>query len=343
MGQSTLSNLTMGLGKKTDVPFGLIGVGYANNEASAGSSSVVYPNLPIAMQQAGLISSVAYSLWLNDLQSSTGSILFGGVDTDKFTGDLVRISIIPDSRTRQYTRFGVSLFSIQADSPSGNDTLVSNDLPLEVVLDSGTTLSYLSPSLAQQIWDEVGAVYDSSLQVALVPCSYANHAGHFSFLFSGASGPRIRVAMNELVLSLANGAAPKFPSGPYRGQAACEFGIQSSASSPYLLGDTFLRSAYVVYDLSNNEIGMAPTNFNSSTSNVVAFQNKGAAIPSSTYADNSSTSNTVPQASSNSLTAAKGLQADSNGSSDRLITSGLSRLLPAFTFFFIHATMSIAA
>jgi hypothetical protein len=35
-----------------------------------------------------------------------------------------------------------------------------------------------------------------------------------------------------------------------------------------LLGDTFLRSAYVVYDLDNNEIAMAQANLNSTDTNV---------------------------------------------------------------------------
>ena len=33
-----------------------------------------------------IINTVAYSLWLNDLDASTGSILFGGIDTEKYTG-----------------------------------------------------------------------------------------------------------------------------------------------------------------------------------------------------------------------------------------------------------------
>jgi elongation factor G len=63
-------NVTMGLGIDTDIAYGLVGLGYALNEAivsttqSAGSA---YPNLPVTMQQEGLINSIAYSLWLNDL------------------------------------------------------------------------------------------------------------------------------------------------------------------------------------------------------------------------------------------------------------------------------------
>ena len=70
IGGATLQNLTMGLGRRTDINYGLVGVGYAVNEAIVGvtqSLSSVYPNLPVEMVNEGLINTVAYSLWLNDL------------------------------------------------------------------------------------------------------------------------------------------------------------------------------------------------------------------------------------------------------------------------------------
>lgn len=70
IGGATLRNMTMGLGLETDISYGLVGVGYAVNEAIVGTTkslSSVYPNLPVNMVDEGLINTVAYSLWLNDL------------------------------------------------------------------------------------------------------------------------------------------------------------------------------------------------------------------------------------------------------------------------------------
>jgi elongation factor G len=70
IGGATLQNMTMGLGVSTDISYGLVGVGYASNEAivaNTQSLSSVYPNLPVNMVNEGLINTVAYSLWLNDL------------------------------------------------------------------------------------------------------------------------------------------------------------------------------------------------------------------------------------------------------------------------------------
>ncbi|KAI1845497.1 hypothetical protein JX266_008355 [Neoarthrinium moseri] len=290
IGGAKLSNMTMGLGEDTDIPYGLVGVGYAINEAIVGteqSLSAAYDNLPVLMQNEGLIATNAYSLWLNDLDASTGSILFGGIDTEKYEGDLSRLDIIKDEQTNSFSSFIVYLTSVTANSSSGSDTLSSREFPIPVVLDSGTTLSYLPTDIAAQVWTEVGAIYSSEVDSAIVPCSMASSKGQFTFGFGGDNGPKISVGMDELVLSLVtSGSNPTFRSGQYAGKEACQFGIQNFSSDPFLLGDTFLRSAYVVYDLVNNQIGIAKTDFNSTTSNVVAFASDGAQMPSATAVAN---------------------------------------------------------
>ncbi|XXH05352.1 Elongation factor G, mitochondrial [Hypoxylon texense] len=289
IGGATLDNMTMGLGLRTDIPYGLVGVGYALNEAivaNTQSASESYDNLPVLLQKQGLINTNAYSLWLNDLDANTGSILFGGIDTEKYQGDLTRINIYKDSSSQAFTSFTVAMTSLQAVSSTGSDSLSSSSFPIPVVLDSGTTFSYLPTDLAEQVWREVGAEYYPQYGVPLLPCNMENSAGHFSFGFGGSGGPVINVTMDELVVSLADGDPYTFPSGQYSGQAACQFGLQNFSSSTYLLGDTFLRSAYVVYDLVNNEIALAPTDFNATDSNVVAFPSDGAQIPSATAAPN---------------------------------------------------------
>jgi hypothetical protein len=90
--------------------------------------------------------------------------------------------------------------------------------------------------------------------------------------------------MSQIVLPLvlANGEVPTYPNG----KTACQLGIEAAGDLPVLFGDTFLRSAYVVYDLDNNRIALAQTDFNATGSNVVAFPSQGAAIPSATSAAN---------------------------------------------------------
>jgi hypothetical protein len=77
------------------------------------------------------------------------------------------------------------------------------------------------------------------------------------FTFS-ADGPTISVPINELVLAM----------GVSRGEEVCILGIGPAGDSISVLGDTFLRSAYVVYDLENNQIALAQTVFNSTQSSI---------------------------------------------------------------------------
>jgi len=127
------------------------------------------------------------------------------------------------------------------------------------------------------VFTELGATNDQQLGAVVVPCSLANNSGTLNYGFGGPGGPKIKVPMSELVLPLTvtNGQTPTYQDGT----KACQLGIQAAGNLPILFGDTFLRSAYVVYDLANNRIGMAQTDFKATGSNVVEFASMGAQIP----------------------------------------------------------------
>ncbi|KAM7191810.1 Aspartic peptidase domain containing protein [Naviculisporaceae sp. PSN 640] len=325
IGGATVQNMTMGLGIKTDIGYGLVGVGYKLNEAIVGdtrSTLAAYPNLPITMVDEGLINTVAYSIWLNDLDASAGSILFGGIDTKKYHGELARMLIYPDE-SGLYTEFTVALTSLHASSPSGTDTLTSDSFPISVLLDTGTTLAYLPTDIATQVWEEVGAIYLNEFRSAVVPCSLASSKGYFTFGFAGPNGPRLNVSMDELVLDLTTGNPLVFENGPYEGQDACQFGIQNSTGGQYILGDTFLRSVYVVYDLDNNQIGIAQTNFNSTGSNIVPFPSRSAEIPSATAVPDEALATIKPAVTSPAYAASAGFTDSASSPSHKNAAAGL--------------------
>jgi hypothetical protein len=80
IGGATIKNLQMGLANQTTSVIGVIGIGYDMDEASLTS----YPNFIDQIVSQGLINTKAYSLYLDDMEEATGSIIFGGVDTNKF-------------------------------------------------------------------------------------------------------------------------------------------------------------------------------------------------------------------------------------------------------------------
>jgi elongation factor G len=181
------------------------------------------------------------------------------------------------------SEFNVAFTSLTATSPSGTDKLGSASFPMMVLLDAGSTISTLPPDLVTEMYKEAGVAMSAD-GIPTIPCNFANSKGSFGFGFGGPNGVVINVGMSELVRPLRSSL--KYTNGTYAGLDICLFGVQaaSSSSSPLILGDSFLRSAYVVYDLENVEVAMANTNFNAATSNIVAFPSKAAQIPNSTPA-----------------------------------------------------------
>ena len=241
-------------------PYGVLGLGYPVQEVQVTQNHAQpYPNLPQAMANKGMINSNAFSLWLNDLSASTGSLLFGGVDTAKYTGDLRTIPIVP--RTTSNADLIVPLTDIHF----GDDAVFSSQ-NLTATLDSATTLTYLPKNATNKLYDLVGAKLDSSLGVATIDCSQANIDITLDFTLSW---PVVNVTMSELVIRDTDDS-----------QSACYFGVLAAPDdSTAILGDTFLRSAYVVYDLSNNELSIARTRFNVTTSTIVEITNSINGVP----------------------------------------------------------------
>jgi hypothetical protein len=264
-GGQTIKDLQFGIGYTSSSPEGILGIGYTINEVAVGRGGLQpYPNLPQKLVNDGTINTNAYSLWLNDLDASTGSILFGGVDTDKFHGELQTLPIIAERGV--YAEFIIALTGMGQNGQNGS-LFQNQNVP--VLLDSGSSLMYLPDQVARSLYSKYNARYDSSQGAAYVDCNLANQQGSLDFSFSGV---KISVPLNELVIVAAVS----------RGQPICLLGVGPAGNSVAVLGDTFLRSAYVVYDLANNEISLAQTNFNSTSQNVQEIQKGSDGVPNAT-------------------------------------------------------------
>ncbi|KAH9888649.1 aspartic peptidase domain-containing protein [Xylariomycetidae sp. FL2044] len=266
IGGAAIDSLQMGLAENTTINSGLLGIGFAANVAA----NQAYPNIIDLLVDQNLIDSQAYSLYLDDLYAETGTILFGGLDTQKFIGELKSVPIQPDEEDSDaYSSFTVTLSSLTSTDGNGTVTNYTRS-SFPVILDSGTTLTYLPNAVTYRIFDAIGAVDDTSrTQFVYVSCDYLSQNLTFDFQFGDDDGPVIHVPADEVVLDNVKAYVDlglRLPDLPF--ENVCSFGMQPS-SSYYLLGDTFLRSAYVVYDLTNKEIALAPANLNSTESNVI--------------------------------------------------------------------------
>ncbi|KAJ6444700.1 candidapepsin-4 precursor [Purpureocillium lavendulum] len=269
VGGVELQDFQFGVGYNSTSQEGVLGIGYTANEVQVFRlNKKPYQNLPAKLAAAGTIASTAYSLWLNDMDANTGSILFGGVDTARYDGDLVSVPI--QKVNNSFVELFITLTGIDIGS-----TAIQKDMALAVLLDSGSSFTYLPDDLAKNIYKTVNASYDEEQGIAFVPCAYRDRSAAMTFKFSSPAA--VSVPMKELVLPVEDDAGN--PITYDNGVPACVFGISPAGSSSSVLGDTFLRSAYVVYDLENNEISLAQAKFNVTTSSIKEIGKGAGAVP----------------------------------------------------------------
>ncbi|ATZ50710.1 Bcap11 [Botrytis cinerea B05.10] len=270
LGNVTIESLQIGLASDTNIQMGILGLGYSIGEAS----NTVFPNVIDKLVSQNLIGSRAYSLYLDSQDSATGSLLFGAVDTTKFVGELVSIDIVPQplwNGSILYSTLSVELAAVGITDQEGNAANLTTS-PQVVLLDSGTSITILPAEVTNAMFKELNAYDDTnSTGNVYLPCSLLNTSSSLTVDYSFSSSSTsavIRVPISELVFPLTNPVYALYPEDtlpdlPFSGEA-CAFGIQTS-NDIHILGDTFLRSAYVVYDLDNNQIGLAQANFESNS------------------------------------------------------------------------------
>jgi hypothetical protein len=290
IGSVVVKGMQFGIMYHSTVLSGILGVGFPGIEFLASSGYGEYNNLPILLVNQGYIQSAAYSLWLNGEHGTSGSVLFGGVDTDKFYGSLVALSLV-QGPWPSIEAFFVTLQGVQMRNGAGNlITLNGGSTSGPVVLDSGTTLTYLPAAIAQSIFTVVNAVISNG--TAYVNCSLASSLFTVEYTFTGIT---ISVPISQLILPqnfTFMGITISVPITQNLSPTQCLFGIQSSTIDGSILGDSFLSSAYVVYDLDNKEVHLAQAVINATSENIVEIGSGPNAVPSVTGAHISPTSTT---------------------------------------------------
>ncbi|KAK9243569.1 aspartic peptidase domain-containing protein [Lipomyces tetrasporus] len=291
VGNATVDSFVFGYAQYSNSSLPVLGISFTLDE----ESKQQYPNMPYRLKQDGTIDIVAYSLWLNDIEASVGSILFGGIDKGKFTGKLAVIPMHPTitlQSTEYFASFNVTLTGISVKSSNSansdetvvygtSDALVTGSETIYTVLDSGTSLGTFPLAILQGIVDALGlsdsAEYQQDNGYYQVDCSLMTSSALVMFEFGGKA--TIAVPMDNFV--------------QVAGENTCIIGAVASQSldqysETFIIGDTVLRSAYVVYDLDNRMIGLAQTSFNSSVTDLYSLSSSG--IPdglTGTGADNS--------------------------------------------------------
>ncbi|CAH0017245.1 unnamed protein product [Clonostachys rhizophaga] len=259
--------VTIGSAKLTQQIFGVttnsskVSVGILGVSPSVTSWNSPYPYVLDNLVSGGFINSRAFSLDIRKVDDTRGAVVFGGIDTKKFSGKLEKLPIVPAAQTPDKTvRYWVNLEGITVSLPNGQDVSVFTSGKLPVLLDSGFTLT----GLPSAMFEALAKAFNANPNVAypLVDCALINTKGTVDFKFGNTV---INVPYSDFI---------------WRPQpGTCQLGVFRSDDFP-VLGDTFLRAAYVVYDWDNRNIHLA--NNEDCGSNLVAIGKGANAVPSLT-------------------------------------------------------------
>jgi hypothetical protein len=212
------------------------------------------------MYNQSLIDCIAYSLWLDSVDSLKGQLILGGVDTGKFLGTLETVPVVMNDLQYKYVSIEMQGLAITLGD---NTTINLHDGPLQVSPDSGTTEILLPSNVTNAIYEYIGATYDDNLGVAVLDCDKADIATTLDFTIGSTI---ISVPLGDLLI--ADSGAPKNESCAVLLGSSDDLGLS-------LLGIAFIRQSYIVYDFSHNQLSVAQANFNTTTNNVTAIGPNG--------------------------------------------------------------------
>jgi hypothetical protein len=130
--------------------------------------------------------------------------------------------------------------SIRLNNQTQDSPITSPSFSLAVIMDSGSTLSYFPPSLVNAMLTYFPGYIAKGGGLYTVPCSFKTGTGTMNF---GFNGKIIRIPLAQFVWF--NGATCYGPVA------------NPSEKTDAILGDTFMRGAYVVFDQDNANVHIA--------------------------------------------------------------------------------------
>ncbi|CAG9976775.1 unnamed protein product [Clonostachys byssicola] len=235
-----------------NVPIGILGLGPDLDRGFALNES--HPLVLDAMAQSKSISSRVYSVGLGGANEAEGSLIFGGIDKGRYTGSLEKLPIVKSSEgkcpmllptplqfneTDHLIRLTVDLAALSIHGKGkSREYDISNQT--NVLLDTGYTMSKLNQKLARQIYTDIGAKLDESLGYYVVDCSVRDVDGGLDFKFGNKT---IMVPFHEFI---------------FTAEGICAAGLEPvEDGQQQVLGLSFLRAAYVVFDWDNENAHLA--------------------------------------------------------------------------------------
>lgn len=142
-----------------------------------------------------------------------------------------------------------------------------------VLLDSGTSSTLLTTDVFDALANGFGAV-DIGQGSYVVPCRFSGINGSISYTFGGENGVTVQVPVSQVI-----GSQVFSPDSFADESGGCDFGFSPPLDGFSILGDTFLRSAYAVFDIDNGVAALAQAVENQTDSSSILAIPSGTSIP----------------------------------------------------------------
>jgi len=206
---------------------GILGLGYDTISVNG----IVPPFYEMINQ--GLLDDPVFAFYLGDTADGEGEseAIFGGINKDHYTGKLIEIPL----RRKAY-------WEVDFDSISFGDSTAELE-DTGVILDTGTSLIALPSTLAELLNKEMGAKKGYNGQYT-VDCDKRDTLPDATFQLAGF---KFSITAYDYILEVQGSCISSF------------FGmdIPAPAGPLAILGDSFLRKWYSVYDLGKNSVSLA--------------------------------------------------------------------------------------
>ncbi|KAI4766872.1 acid protease [Aureobasidium sp. EXF-3400] len=267
------------------VQMSLMGLGYSSNMSDRKRKKDMPPTFLEGLVQAGAIPSRLYSIYMNTLDRY-GSILFGGVDTDKYKGPLTTLNLLPARYTGKVDDFNLYLEEIKMqpfNEPSQTILRSTNESRYETSIDTGTPDWWIPTSAYQEVLKYAGGEppkgvwAEVSSRHRVRPCSEVArgiaNTTYFEITFAGngSNTARLRLELADLFSPVTEKDGSAAIDGT--GQPLCFLRVLPSDSvNDLLTSSSVMRAGYWIFDLDNGQISLAQANLGANSSNVVQVE-----------------------------------------------------------------------
>ncbi|KAI0513098.1 acid protease [Xylaria bambusicola] len=174
-----------------------------------------------------------------DVDVGLGELLFSGINTRKYTGDLRKLRSHP--APNDDPRYYITLTSIGYSNPSNCESFDGFPPPRHAFLDYTTIFTYFPSEYIDMLNGFFPYVYyNITSGLYQVPCYHRSLAASVDFSFGSLI---ISVPLHDFILQV---------------DGICFLGVQQSVTDDeVILGQSFLRGAYTAFDLDDEAMYMA--------------------------------------------------------------------------------------